>query len=346
MDASAQDSSAFKSKVLPFFKAHCVKCHGPTKRKGDIRVHALDGDLSSGKDLETWESILDILKFGEMPPIDEPQPSKAEVEAVMKWIEAEMRKAVGRALLPVEGGETGKSARPTVRRLTNVEYQNTLNELLGFELDITGDLSEDPELHYGFNNTAEYMRMGPEQLDRYLEIARKAMRAAIVDPEKPTPYKKRQTWKPLGLDRGMALDELGRWGNRRGSVAGGMSLQDYPKHGEFRLRIQASGIIPPGFTEVPLKIDMGTEPGATETPYKTVAELYLTNTPDEPKIYEFRGRIENHPSSMVRQGRPPNAKLVERVAIKPRLFYDNGTLNDGLNYANVRQLAMPRAVIN
>ena len=71
---------------------------------------------------------------------------------------------------------------------------------------------------------------------------------------------------------------------------------------------------------MPLKIDMGTDPGPTETPYKTVGELYLTNTPDEPKVYEFRGRIENHPSSLVRVGKPPNAKLVERIAIKPRAF--------------------------
>ena len=108
-------------------------------------------------------------------PIKEPQPKKAETQAVIDWIESGMRDYVKKASQEVP--------EPKTRRLTNVEYQNTLNELLGFELDVMSDLSEDPELHYGFNNTAEYMRMGPEQLDRYLEIARKAMRAAIVDAE-------------------------------------------------------------------------------------------------------------------------------------------------------------------
>jgi len=328
----------FKAHVAPFFKAHCVKCHGPTKSKGDLTVHELDGDLSSGQELETWESILDMLKFGEMPPIDEPQPKKAEAEAVIKWIEAEMRVYITKA--------SQATREPRTRRLTNIEFQNTLNELLGFELDVIDDLPEDPEIHYAFNNTAELMRMGPEQFDRYLEIARKAMRAAIVDPEKPEPYRKRSQWASIGRDRWMALDELGVWGNRRGSVAGGMGLRDFPEHGEYRIRMQASGIIPPGFTEVPLKIDMGTDPGRTETPYRTVAKLYLTNSPDEPKVFEFRGRIENHPSSPVRVGRPPNAKLIQQISIKPRVFFDDGTLNDGGNYANIRQLAMPRAVIN
>lgn len=325
----------YKQRVAPFFNKYCVNCHGPEKVKGGITVHSLHGDLSLGQELEKWESILDMLEFGEMPPIDKPQPPKAEVQAISKWIEQGMREYIKKA--------SQAEADPKTRRLTNVEYQNTLNELLGFELDVMDDLSEDPELHYGFNNTAKYMRMGPEQLDRYLEIARKAMRAAIVDPEKPEPFKKRQEWKTHGLDRGMALDELGIWGNRRGSVAGGISLRDFPKHGEFRLRIHASAILPPGFTELPLKLDMGTEPGQTETPYKTIGKMYLTNNPDEPEVFEFRGRIENIPSAPVPSRK--NGPLVEQISLKPRIFYDNGTLNDGGHYANIRQLANPRAVI-
>ncbi|MEE2639120.1 MAG: DUF1592 domain-containing protein [Planctomycetota bacterium] len=326
----------YASRVKPFFETYCVKCHGPDKSKGEITLHTLRGDLSVGGGLEKWESILDILDFGEMPPIDEPQPQPSEVEAIIQWIESEMRLQVKNA--------SQRVPEPKARRLTNVEFQNTLNELLGFELDVIDDLPEDPELHYGFNNSAGLMRMGPEQLNRYLEIARKAMRAAIVDPKKPEPYQKRRQWTSIGRDRGMALDELGIWGNRRGSVAGGMGMRDLPKHGEYRLRMQASGIVPPGYTEVPLKIDMGTQPGPTETPFKTVAKLYLTNTPDEPKVFEFRGRIENHPTSLVRSGK--QGPLVREMTIKPRIFYDNGTHNDGANYAKIRQLAMPRAVIN
>lgn len=342
----AQGADGYESHVKPFFQTHCIKCHGPTNNKGEIRLDALSVDLSSGRDVEKWESVLNMLEFGEMPPIEEPQPKKAEVQAVIKWIESGMQEAAERALLSVEDGGTGKSAHPTARRLTNVEFQNTLNELLGFELDVIDDLPEDPELHYSFNNTAGLMRMGPEQLDRYLEIARKAMRAAIVDPEKPEPYRKRSQWSSNGADRGLGADEVGVWGNRRGTAANGMNLQEFPKHGEYRIRMQASGITPPGFTDAPLKIDMGTDPGRTETPYKTVAQLYLTNTPDEPRVFEFRGRIENHPTTPVQVGKPPNTKLIERLSIKPRLFFDDGTLNDGGHYANIRQLAMPRAVIN
>ena len=73
----------------------------------------------------------------------------------------------------------------TTRRLTNFEYQNTMRDLLGFELELIKDLPVDPDKPYHFNNTAEMMMIGPDQLVRYKEAARKAMASAIVDLGKP-----------------------------------------------------------------------------------------------------------------------------------------------------------------
>lgn len=333
--AIAEGQAGFKQRVAPFFNTYCVSCHGPEKNKGKITVHALHGDLSLGQELDKWESILDMLEFGEMPPDDSPQPKPGEVEAVSQWIESGMRAYVDKV--------SQEATEPKTRRLTNVEYENTLSELLGFELDVIDRLPEDPEHHYHFNNTADLMRMGPEQLNRYKEIARHAMRSAIVDPgDKPEVYKKSRQWTSGGNHNGMAPDEVGVWGNRRGTAAGGLSMIDFPTHGEFKLTIKASAIVPKGFAATPVHIDMGATPGRTETPFKTVAKLYLTNTPDEPKTIEIRGRIENIPSAPAQQGR--RGKLADQIAILPRVVYDNGRLNDF--YPGSENLAFPRAVIH
>ena len=63
------------AQVKPFFTAHCVKCHGPKKQKADLGLHTIRGDLSRDSDLELWESILERLENGEMPPDGEPRPS-------------------------------------------------------------------------------------------------------------------------------------------------------------------------------------------------------------------------------------------------------------------------------
>ena len=91
---SASTAVPFKQLVQPFFAEHCVRCHGPDKVKGKITLHSLDGDLAEGQDLERWETILDMLESGEMPPEDEPQPNTPSRKAVAAWIESSLRDAV------------------------------------------------------------------------------------------------------------------------------------------------------------------------------------------------------------------------------------------------------------
>lgn len=339
-NAIGKDQGRFKIHIAPFFDKYCVSCHGPKKSKGDITVHSLNGDLSLGQDLDKWESILNMLEFGEMPPAKAPQPKAEEIKAVRKWIETEMRAYVEKA--------SAVAPEPKTRRLTNVEYENTLSELLGFEFSVIDDLPEDPKHHYHFNNTAELMRIGPEQLDRYMEIARRAMRAAIVDPQKPQVFKWRGEWSPTGTERGMGQDEVTAFGGPR-HFSNGIGLGGVPRHGEYRIRMSASAILPPGQHETPLRLNMGAYQGGdhNEKASKDVGTVYLTNSPDEPRIVEFRGRIENHPYSTELETKGKNkGKIIDKMTLRTCIDYDDGTFNDGRHYAFIRQMTMPRAVIN
>lgn len=325
----------FRSTIGPFLREHCLDCHGTDQSRGDTTLDSLTGEFASNNEPELWERVLEQLASGEMPPEEADQPTDADRKRVIEWIESGLRDFIR--------AQPSDAVVPAVRRLTNVEYQNVLRDLLGFELDVMNDLPSDPERFYHFSNTADLMRMGPEQLDRYLQIARRAMQSAIVDPEKPEVYRVRKQWSSAGNDRGLGYDEVGVWGNRRNSAADGVGIKGFPKTGQFRLRIQASAILPPGFKEVPLQLDLGTPPGRTETPFKTVATLYLSNSPDDPAVFEFTGRIENHPYAPTRVGK--RGDLVDQMSIRPRVVFDDGTLNDGGTYAKVRQLSLPRAVI-
>ena len=72
-----QGMEGYKAQVKSFFNEYCIDCHGPKKSKGKITLHSLDGDLSQGVGLEHWESVLEVLIDGEMPPEDEDQPTPA-----------------------------------------------------------------------------------------------------------------------------------------------------------------------------------------------------------------------------------------------------------------------------
>jgi mono/diheme cytochrome c family protein len=340
--AFASGLPGFRGGVQPFLNNYCVKCHGPDKSKGDLTLHTLDGDLATGQELGKWESILQMLEYGEMPPVDEPQPQAEQTKAVVQWIESGMRDAVAKA--------NAVKAEPQTRRLTNIEYQNTLSDLLGYEVDVLDDLPKDPQHHYHFNNTAELMRIGPEQLDEYLRVARKAIRGAIVDPDMPKPFKWRGEWSPAGSDRGMGSDEVGVFGGANRNSPAEISLSGFPRHGEFRIRISASAILPPGHDELTLLLNMGEFQGGdhNEKASRDIATFRIANSPDEPRVFEFRGRMENHPCSTEMRGGagPDRNELIDKMTLRTLVIHDDGTLNDGGHYARFRALSMPRAVVN
>ena len=324
----------FNNFIGPFFEQNCVKCHGVEKSKGKVTLHDIRNDFANDEGLEHWELILDVLQNGEMPPEEETQrPSKKEVRNVTNWIEKNLRMAIT--------ANAKKQNVPLVRRLTNFEYENTIRDLIGFRLKLSNNLPTDPEKPYHFNNTASFMLLGPEQMDRYLENARKIMASVLVDPEKPQVDKLRREWKPYGLDRGMGLDEIGIWGNRRHSPADGIGLKSFPDTGEFRIRLQASAILPPGVSGVTLRFIMGETIAVNSSTQRVqpVGSVYLTNGPDDPKIFEFQGRIENFPLTKGREVK--GRQLPDKRVITPQIIYDDGTLNDGK-----RNLIMPRVVLN
>jgi hypothetical protein len=330
-------TEGFKSKVMPFFEANCIDCHGPKKSKGKITLHTLDGGFSSAEGMEHWETILDMLESGEMPPEDEPQPSEEDRAAVVKWIDSGLRESVKKA---------SEVPHPTVaRRLTNFEYENTMRDLLGFELKLIDDLSNDPVKPYAFNNNADLMRMGPEQIDRYLEAARRAMASAIVDPEKPEVHKTRQEWKAGDPGTGLAQNEIGVWGNRRNTPATGMGLKSFPTTGEFRIRFKAAANLPAGVNELPFRLVMGYNLNENQSTLRMepVGTVALRNDPEHPEEFEFRGRIENFPVQPPRAAK--NKILPASLTITPQNLYDDGTLNDDNNFQKTRNVSMPKAVV-
>ncbi|MFN3240156.1 MAG: DUF1592 domain-containing protein [Planctomycetota bacterium] len=343
-----QARASYTSLAQPFFRAHCVRCHGEDKQKGDVALHAFANGPASGQHVETWELVLDMLHSGEMPPEDEPQPDQQDRERLASWIDRELQALVARV--------AAAEAPPTLRRLTNVEYHNTMRDLLGVELELSDNLPEDPSRPYRSNNTPGFLLMGLEHLDRYGENARRAMASVIVDPTPPEVHRTRQSWQAheqrgMPDPTGMQRDELGVFGNRNRTVANGMRVFEWPQTGTFRIRLQASAILPAGVDEMPLQIMLGHDivgVGVSGlSPARPVGVLRLQNRADAPQVYELTGRIENFPSKpehRYRRGGKIDGRLIvtaPHFTVTPVNIYDDGTLNDRPD-----PLTRPRAVVD
>jgi mono/diheme cytochrome c family protein len=78
------DRSSISLIAQPFFNEHCIRCHGPSEMKADLRLDELDSDLTQAATFERWQSILERVQSGEMPPTNEPRPTAEQVAAFRK----------------------------------------------------------------------------------------------------------------------------------------------------------------------------------------------------------------------------------------------------------------------
>lgn len=96
--AAANQAPAFAPHAKQFFKAHCTKCHGEKKQKGNVTLHDLEAEFQSAPGSRRWLDVLSQLETGEMPPEDEKQPSLAQQEQII----ADIKKQFHLAGNPIE----------------------------------------------------------------------------------------------------------------------------------------------------------------------------------------------------------------------------------------------------
>ena len=333
----------YEERVRPFFAEHCLRCHGPDESKGMLTLHTLDGKMGSEQSVREWERILDVLQAGSMPPEDEPQPDEVARRFIANWIDGEISTYVR------QSGQATAAAQ--ARRLTNFEYQNTMRDLLGVDLQLLELLPKDPLKPYRFHNTAEFMLLGPEQIDRYLEIARRAMASVIVEPEQPQTKVTRQEWNDEEVKNGFGSvqrrNEICIHNSPRGTPGQGMVIRDFPATGEFRIRVQAAAVFPSGGRVLPLRFVLGYNLNINSSTQEVepVGLVELGSSADQPQVYELRGRIENFP---VQRGTLQRGRLQpDSLTLTPQNLYDDGTLNDDNRFLYwPRQPDMPRAVVD
>jgi mono/diheme cytochrome c family protein len=101
-----------------FLKTHCIRCHGPEKEKGNLRIDQLSRDFKRGVDSHHWAESIEKVNSGEMPPKKEKKPTQDEIAAFVTSLDARLK----------EGRAARMAARPAVAhyRLSRKEYQNTI----------------------------------------------------------------------------------------------------------------------------------------------------------------------------------------------------------------------------
>jgi mono/diheme cytochrome c family protein len=277
-----------------FLVRHCTRCHGPQDEQGQLRIDRLSRDFTSAADAHRWAEVVERVNSGEMPPQPEPRPTQDEIATFVTDLDA----------LITEGRAARMAARPAVAhyRLSRKEYQNTVYDLLGVRYDPTkpGELNEDT-LWHGYERIGSELSLSPSHVDRYYRAAE-----IVLDRAFPTvtggSRTVRKTAAELRYGGGKAQQEaLDRFGITRplryllfpGRVEQALAPHWFgktgPEHsGLYRVRLQASGIRPPGGQ--PAHLSIGRRTG--EETVDALVEFDITAPEDHPQVYEFAVMLE------------------------------------------------------
>ncbi len=116
----------YDSSIKPLLRRYCIKCHGGGEKvSGEVNFKKLNTRADVDAAFEIWETALDLVADGSMPPEDQPQPTDKEKMLLNAWYQERFVQSV--------------QAHPGFfrpRRLSAYEYRNTLHSLLGFELEV------------------------------------------------------------------------------------------------------------------------------------------------------------------------------------------------------------------
>jgi hypothetical protein len=173
-------------------------------------MEELTYDLADPSTFRQMVKIYDKIDKREMPPRSEPRPDRNVVRQALKSMKSGLLEAnlVAR-----------KDQRVTLRRLTRLEYEYTLHDLLGIHDSLAGELPAEND-SASFDTVAAEQRFSAMHATKFLEVADRAINSAIRLGKRP-PIEKRyagyltspwvQKWGDIPMQHGgqftMMLDD-------------------------------------------------------------------------------------------------------------------------------------------
>lgn len=203
---------------------YCTDCHNATDWAGGVAFDTMAFD-EIGDEAEIWEQTVRKLRGNLMPPPGKPQPTAAESQRFVRWMEGRLDEAA--AARPNPG-------HVVLHRLNRTEYASAIKALLAIDVDPKTLLPPDTESG-GFDNVAEVLSVSPSFLEQYISAARRLSTQAVGEASaKPL----RSVYRaPTKVNRNGHVDGL-PLGTR-----GGMLVSHYfPADGEYQMNLYLDSV--------------------------------------------------------------------------------------------------------
>ncbi len=301
------DAKLFDDQFRPLLVRHCVACHGQDKPKGKLRLDNLTTDFADAATRARWTVVIERLNAGEMPPKGKPRPAEKDIQALTGWLAPRVAAA--------DIAARAAQGRVVLRRLNRVEYENTVRDLLGINVNLKEQLPQDGSAD-GFDNAGAANHTSSFLMEKYLEAADTALNMAIANRPKPPPsHTKRHSLKDGYPVRG-STENVYRF-LKDGEVVCFCSsewhnvgaTQFYPSEGgNYRFRISASA-----FQSAGKPVTFRVTVNGTRLTGKSGLVGYFDAPPGKPAVYEFVRYMEPRTTIMMLPYGFANASTVHKI---------------------------------
>jgi len=164
----------FDQAVRPFIATYCAACHSGKSPAAQFDLRSYTSLDQVARDYPRWSLVLQRLSATEMPPKAAPQPSPEARQKIVHWIQAVRSEEIRR--------NAGDPGIVLARRLSNAEYDYTIRDLTGADLQPAREFPIDPTNPAGFDNSGESLTMSSALLNKYLQAARAVADHVVFTP--------------------------------------------------------------------------------------------------------------------------------------------------------------------
>ena len=174
-----EDQPAFAANDMQqLANSYCLACHNDTLATADFSLQRVDF-ANPALHADSLEKVVKKLRAHMMPPAGMPRPEFETYQIMTDWLEGELDSAW--AANPNPGRIT------PLHRMNRYEYNNTINALLGLDVDVMDSLPGDPTADGSFDNMAASLPFSTAHMERYMSVARQVTRLATgLPPLGPT----------------------------------------------------------------------------------------------------------------------------------------------------------------
>jgi hypothetical protein len=237
----------FANDLDTLIQSSCIDCHD-SNTEARLDFTKLDRDFEDANTFRAWVKIVDRIRKGEMPPASEPRPDAQTQTAALTFLK--------KKLFEVNRRQQQEHGRVPSRRLSRLEYEHTLHDLLG----ICGDIARylPPANKSGaFDVVAAKQDMSSVHVKGFLKAADVALDEAIQLGVKPKLVREldyvnsrfMQMWFERSVRRGggtvfRAVDDLIMFRGQNYNLRSDHNGLRIPVAGRYRITVTGSAYQP------------------------------------------------------------------------------------------------------